>query len=114
MQGLATMPRRGDARTFHAAIDLRVRANSARRGRVFPWARRGLGAHGGSAEGSDSDRSRRTRRTRRNDLAPPPVSISTEYTVVGSPQDERLCREQTRAVIDLLSDIIQRRNARAA
>jgi len=111
MRGMTAMPRRGDAHTFQAAINMRVRSGLVGRRRTLPWARRGVGAHGGSAEASDSDH---LRRRRRNDPAPPPVSISIEYAALGSPQDERLCREQTRAVLDLLSDIMQRRSGRAA
>lgn len=111
MRGMATMPRRGGARVFEGAINTRARSGSVGRCRALSWTRRGVGAHGGSAEGWASDRSRRLRR---NDLAaPPPVSISIEYAVAGSPQDERLCREQTRAVLDLLADIIKRRKEAA-
>ncbi len=111
MRGSSTMPRRGDAAMFQAAIGMRVRPGSLGQGRTLPWPRRRAGAHGDSAEASDPHRSRRPRR---NDPVPPPVAISIEYTASGSPQDERLCREQTRAVLDLLADIIQRRAERAA
>lgn len=111
MRGSSTMPRRGDAAMFQAAISMRVRPGSLSRNRTLPWARRRAGAHGDSAEASDPHRSRRPRR---NDPVPPPVAISIDYTVAGSPQDERLCREQTGAVLDLLADIIQRRAEKAA
>lgn len=112
MRGMTAMPRRGDMDRFPSAISMRVRPGRVGRRRALPWSRRGVGAHGGSAERWDTDR---LRRPRGNDpAAPPPVSIAIEYAVAGSPQDERLCREQTRAVLDLLSDIIQRRGERAA
>jgi len=111
MRGLTSMPGRGATDMFQAAISMRVRPGSVGRRRTLAWSRRGAGAHGGSPEASDCDRSRRPRR---NDPVPLPVAISIEYAVAGSPQDERLCREQTRAVLDLLSDIIERRGERAA
>jgi hypothetical protein len=88
-----------------------VRTRMVRRRATLPWPRRGLGAHRQQDEAPDSHR---LRRPSRNDLAAAPVSISVEYTVPGSPQDERLCREQARAVLELLSDIVKRRGDRAA
>lgn len=45
----------------------------------------------------------------RDDLASAPITISIEQTAPGSPLDERLCREQTRALLDLLVDVAARR-----
>lgn len=111
MRPTTAMPRPGGADMFQAAINLRVRPISVGPRGTLVWSRRRAGGLRGSPEASDCDRSRRPRR---NDLVPPPVAISIEYTVAGSPQDERLCREQTRAVLDLLADIIERRGERAA
>ena len=51
------------------------------------------------------------RRATHNDLANARITISIEQTVPGSPLDERLRREQTRALLDLLVDVAARRKA---
>ncbi len=52
------------------------------------------------------------RRATHDDLASTRITISIEQTVPGSPLDERLRREQTRALLDLLVDIAARRKAK--
>jgi hypothetical protein len=52
------------------------------------------------------------RRAIHDDLASAPITISIEQTAPGSPLDERLCREQTRALLDLLVDVAARRTVR--
>ena len=52
------------------------------------------------------------RRVTRDDLASAPITISIEQTAPGSPLDERLRREQTRALLDLLVDVAARRTAK--
>lgn len=37
-----------------------------------------------------------------------PVAVSIEHTKPGSPLDEQLCREQVRALLDLLADHVRR------
>jgi hypothetical protein len=52
------------------------------------------------------------RRATHDDLATARITVSIEQTVPGSPLDERLRREQTRALLDLLVDVAARRKAR--
>lgn len=51
------------------------------------------------------------RRRATDDLASAEINISIEQTVPGTPLDERLRREQTRALLDLLVDVSARRRA---
>lgn len=53
----------------------------------------------------------------RDPLEGAPVVVSIEHTKPGSPLDEHLRREQTRALLDLLADHVarqQKRNPKAA
>lgn len=52
------------------------------------------------------------RRATHDDLASAQITISIEEATPGSPLDERLRREQTRALLNLLVDIIARREAK--
>lgn len=53
------------------------------------------------------------RRAAHDDLTSAQITISVEQASPGSPLDERLRREQTRALLDLLVDIAARRKAKA-
>src|SRR5258705_13813382 len=52
------------------------------------------------------------RRATHDDLASAHITISIEEATPGSPLDERLRREQTRALLNLLVDVIARREAK--
>jgi hypothetical protein len=52
------------------------------------------------------------RRPTHDDFANARITITIQQTTPGSPLDERLRREQTRALLDLLVDVAARRKAK--
>jgi hypothetical protein len=118
MGTLTTMPRRHRDMPTLRPTRVRpglVRASHIRRDRPL----RGLDTIGRRVLGAlppdtSSFGERPRKREIRDELEHARITVQVEHTVPGSPQDERLYREQTRAVLDLLSDIIQRRGETAA
>jgi len=74
-----------------------------------PSTSRDLRSSGGRARCVQPEPDRR--RATHDDLASAQITISIEEAAPGSPLDERLRREQTRALLNLLVDVIARREA---
>ena len=118
MRTLTTMPTRHRDMPTLRATRLRpgdVNAPHIRRDRPL----RGLSIIGRRVLGAlppdtSSFGERPRKREIRDELEHARITVQVEHTVLGSPLDQRLCREQTRALLDLIADVVSRRIRRAA